>query len=118
MSEETGFVSMFRQTVGIYLRGTHYIDLDRLQRELYTLLRETEEFSRLYDIRDKYVNAYEWLLGNLYRTYSIQLYDDYEIRLNVESKDGTGKTLFLSEAELEVRKHKQILYETLQKMCS
>lgn len=51
---------------------------------------------------DNYLNAFEWLSFNMYRTAGIELYADGEIRLNLmlEYTDYTKKCVFLTEAPI------------------
>ena len=62
-----------------------------------------------------YINAFEWLSFNIYRTAGIELYSDGEIRLNLllEYTEYTKKCVFLHEAPLFDRDLDLELYSTL-----
>ncbi len=64
---------------------------------------------------DSYINAFEWLLANIYRIVGIQLYNDGEIRLNILPSriKENRKCLFLKEDHIQNRELDFELYSFL-----
>ena len=60
---------------------TRYFLKEHFEAFLYDLMRNMSDMDSMDPLADDYVDAFEWLLVNLQRIISIQLYDDGEIRL-------------------------------------
>ena len=91
---------------------------EQLEGYIYDIMREIMNMDRMYEFRDYYLNAFEWLLANISRTAGIQLYDDKEIRLNFRPsmiEDGK-KCIFLGESPMENRAFDSVLYDELERL--
>ncbi len=79
-----------------------YVEKRRVQGFIYGHLKETIDLSKVGLITDEYPNAYAWLLANLYRVAGIQLYNDFEIRINIIPAETNfeKRCIFLREANL------------------
>ena len=79
-----------------------YVEKRRVQGFIYKQLKESVDISKVGIITDEYPNAYAWLLANLYRVAGIQLYNDFEIRINIipAEADFKKRCIFLREANL------------------
>ena len=105
------------------IRGNIIRKVDRTFLEDF-ILRLTQDFFEAKYIGEakpktgdlvNYINAFEWLSFNLYRTAGVELYSDGEIRLNLllEFTDYNKKCVFLYEAPLFDRDLDAELYSTL-----
>ena len=79
-----------------------YVERPDFQGEIFEKLKKTVDISQVGIIMGDYPNAYAWLLANLYRVAGIQLYNDFEIRINLipAETDFINKCIFLREAKL------------------
>ena len=91
---------------------------EHLEAYLYDVFKQVSDLAKLEEIRDSYIDAFEWLLANLYRTAGIQLYDDGEIRINISPCDikDNKKCILLSESDISNRNLDSVLYDELQRL--
>ena len=107
-----------QQAIITIIHGTQNRSLPREHFEAY-LFNQMDEMSqtdKLIQPRTDYIDAYEWLLANLYRVAGIQLYDDGEIRLNIspgEIKDNK-KCIYFLESPISNRNLDSVLYDELE----
>lgn len=92
-----------------------YVERRKVQGFIYGHLKETVDLSKVGLITDEYPNAYAWLLANLYRVAGIQLYKDFEIRINIIPAEASfeKRCIFLREANLVDKKFNIELYCSL-----
>ena len=85
---------------------------------LCDFMEEIMDMDRISELREYYLNAYEWILLNLYRIAGLQLYEDGEIRINISPSKmmGNKKCIFLKESEIENRNFDRILYDELERL--
>lgn len=105
------------------IRGSIIRKVDRTFLEDFILMLTQDFFEAKYIGEEKpksgdlvnYINAFEWLSFNLYRTSGVELYSDGEIRLNLllEFTDYNKKCVFLYETPLFDRDLDSELYSTL-----
>ena len=78
------------------------VERKKVQVIIFQSLQESCDMSKIGKNKGQYLNAFEWLLSNLYRTAGIQLYNDYDIRINIlpEQVDFKKKCIFLTDAHL------------------
>lgn len=109
-SELDATITIIHDTNSLVMSKHHFQNL------VYYLMKQKFDVSKLGKLANKYVNAFEWILANLYRVAGIQLYSDCEIRLNLlpsEIKNGK-KCLFLMEDDnIEDRDFDIVLYAFL-----
>ena len=92
---------------------------EQLEVFLFSQMEEMTDTKTIYEIRDYYRNAYEWLFINLGRTLGIQLYSDGEIRINIDPCEivDNKKCIFLKECDVDNRNLDGILYDELNRIC-
>lgn len=78
------------------------IERKKIQVIIFQSLQESCDMSKIGKNHGMYLNAFEWLLSNLYRTAGIQLYNDFNIRINIlpEQVDFQKKCIFLTDAQI------------------
>ena len=101
--------------VGVTIfHGSSQVNIERkkFQVIIFQSLQESCDMSKIGKNKGKYLNAFEWLLSNLYRTAGIQLYSDYDIRINIlpEQVDFKKRCLFLTDAQIIDTKFNSKLY--------
>lgn len=91
------------------------VDRRKFQVVIYKQLKSSTDISKIGKNRGKYINAYEWMLANVYRIVGIQLYSDYEIRLNVISDEPFSKNqcVFLTDVTIIHPELNNLLYSNL-----
>jgi hypothetical protein len=67
----------------IYGESSVNVFAEQLRAYLYSTAKEKSDISLMGTLKKAYYNAFEWILANLYRIIGVQLYDDGEIRLNI-----------------------------------
>ena len=74
----------------------------QFQRVIYYSLKESTDISKLGKNNGRYLNAFEWLLANLYRVAGIQLYSDFNIRINIipAEVDYQKRCIFLTDVDI------------------
>jgi len=99
-----GWIQKDENTCVTLFHGCSQIDVEKkkFQVIIYKFLKESCDITRVGKNNGKYMNAYEWLLSNLYRTAGIQLYSDYNIRINIipAEVDFEKRCIFLTDAKL------------------
>jgi hypothetical protein len=70
---------------------------EQLLRYTYSYANQLFDITRLGAEKESYINAFEWLMANIFRVNGIQLYEDGEIRLNISPSQikNNKKCLFL-----------------------
>ncbi len=78
-----------------------YVEKRKFQGFIFKQLKKSVDISKV-GITNVYPNAYAWLLANLYRVAGIQLYNDYEIRINIIPAESNfeKRCIFLGDADL------------------
>ena len=78
-----------------------YVEKRTFQGFIFKQLKESVDISKV-GITNVYPNAYAWLLANLYRVAGIQLYNDFEIRINIIPAESNfeKRCIFLGDANL------------------
>ena len=113
-------VKLEEQSITI-LRDNNFreVSKDKLETYLYNLMEEMCDLIYLCELREYYVDAFEWLIANLYRTAGIQLYSDGEIRINLtwnEIADTDCRCIFMSESEIKNTNLNTILFDELMRI--
>lgn len=97
--------------------GCSFANVERrkFQFIIYKLLKETDDFSKVGKNKGKYINAYEWMLANMYRVAGIQLYSDYDIRINILPAEANyeKRCIFLTDAKIIHPELNNMLYAIL-----
>ncbi len=104
-------------TVVAIMHGSNSINVfkEQLMTYVYTYANELCDITKMGTDKKSYLNAFEWLIANLFRTAGIQLYEDGEIRLNLSPpKIVNGKKcLFLLKDDIQNREIDRDLYMVL-----
>ena len=102
--------------VTIFHGGTFAnVDRRKFQVVIYKHLKDSTDISKVGQNGGKYINAYEWMLANVYRIVGIQLYSDFDIRLNVlpEEPFCSNRCVFLTDVTIIHPELNNMLYSHL-----
>ena len=113
-----GIVQITQEVVTI-LKGNKSRDLERNEFKEFVLeqMIHMPQSDKINKFKTYYINAFEWLYWNLYRASGIQLYNDREVRINIDwSVEGEKKCVFLSEANISDTKFDDIIYDELERL--
>ncbi|MBR6252824.1 MAG: hypothetical protein IKR04_03185 [Clostridia bacterium] len=91
------------------------VERRKFQVVIYKLLKDSTDISKVGKNGGQYINAYEWMLANVYRIVGIQLYSDFDIRLNVlpEEPDNKNRCVFLTDVTIIHPELNNMLYSNL-----
>ena len=95
------------------------VSKEKLETFLFNMMEEMCDLLYLCELREYYVDAFEWLISNLYRTAGIQLYEDGEIRINLtwsEIYRTECKCIFLGSSNIKNRALDNVLFDELQRI--
>ena len=101
------------------LKGDQSRKLERVKFKDFILeqMVEMPQSEKITKFKSYYINAFEWLYWNLYRASGIQLYNDGEVRINIDwSIEIEKKCVFLSEADISDPNFDDVIYDELERL--